>query len=93
MSDLETLAQYRDVILLAEAIGWLHDYRKCSDEQLRTLAANLSGQQGLPRNEIANRFAVLSTYIVNLLGESCPLLDLLHRNKNGTCTFLPDNKG
>jgi hypothetical protein len=90
MSHLETLARHRDAILLIEAIGWLHDYRKCSDEQLRTQAANLSSQQGLPRKEIAKRFPSLTTSNVHLLGESCPLLDLLDHSTSGTCTVLPD---
>ncbi|WP_421658966.1 hypothetical protein [Leptothermofonsia sp. ETS-13] len=32
MSQLETLVNHRQAILLAEAIGWLHDYRKCSHD-------------------------------------------------------------
>lgn len=50
MSQLEILAQHRDALLLAEAIGWLHDYRKCSDEQLRVQATNPQGS-ALPRSE------------------------------------------
>lgn len=40
MNSLQILAQHRDALLLAEAIGWLHDYRKCSDEHLKVQAAN-----------------------------------------------------
>lgn len=50
MSQLEILAQHRDALLLAEAIGWLHDYRKCSDEQLKVQAASPQGS-ALPRSE------------------------------------------
>ena len=50
MSQLEILAQNRDALLLAEAIGWLHDYRKCSDEHLKVQAANPQGS-ALPRSE------------------------------------------
>jgi len=55
MSQLDVLMQPcdREAILLAEAIGWLHDYRKCSEEQLKSQAANLTGQ-GLPRGDLAN---------------------------------------
>lgn len=51
MSQLEILAQHRDALLLAEAIGWLHDYRKCSDENLKEKAANPQGS-ALPRNQL-----------------------------------------
>lgn len=50
MSQLEILAQHRDALLLLEAIGWLHDYRKCSDEQLKVQAASPQGS-ALPRSE------------------------------------------
>ncbi|MCI0350954.1 MAG: hypothetical protein L0Z53_16125 [Acidobacteriales bacterium] len=55
MNQLDVLIQppNRNALFLAEAIGWLHDYRKCSDEQLRVQAGNLTGQQGLGRNELA----------------------------------------
>ncbi len=53
MSQLDILDHHRDALLLAEAIGWLHDYRKCSDEQLRAQAANKTPQdQGLPKNQL-----------------------------------------
>lgn len=55
MNQLDILAQHRDALLLAKAIGWLHDYRKCSDEHLKTQAANPSGQQALPRDELAKK--------------------------------------
>lgn len=35
MSHLETLAQHRDAILLAELAAWLHDMGKCTDEFLQ----------------------------------------------------------
>jgi len=35
VSQLDILVPHRDALLLAEAIGWLHDYRKCSDEILQ----------------------------------------------------------
>ncbi len=58
MSDslnLQVLANNnREALLLAEAIGWLHDYRKCSEEHLQTLSATSQGQ-GIPRTEIAKR--------------------------------------
>ncbi|WP_322494589.1 hypothetical protein [Chloroflexus sp.] len=47
---MEILAQHRDALLLAESIGWLHDYRKCSDEQLKVQAASPQGS-ALPRSE------------------------------------------
>jgi hypothetical protein len=65
MNQLDVLIQShnREAILLAEAIGWLHDYRKCSEEQLRSQAANLTGQ-GLPRGDLANKYPDLKN--VNL---------------------------
>lgn len=41
-------------LLLAEAIGWLHDYRKCSEEHLQAQAPN-SKTQALPRTELTNK--------------------------------------
>jgi hypothetical protein len=58
MSNLQILAQHRDALLLAEAIGWLHDYRKCSEEHLQTQAPG-SKTQALPRTELPNRQADL----------------------------------
>ena len=81
MSQLEILAQHRDVILLAEAIGWLHDYRKCSDEQLKVQAASPQGS-ALPRSEartsggatdpnsLATRYNALTSVSLQLLVQS-----------------------
>ncbi|MEZ4736803.1 MAG: CRISPR-associated protein Csx11, partial [Caldilineaceae bacterium] len=60
MTQLEKLAQHQNTILLAEAIGWLHDYRKCSEEQLQAQSANTTAQ-GISRNELTNRFNSLTT--------------------------------
>ncbi|MCL5960771.1 MAG: CRISPR-associated protein Csx11 [Chloroflexi bacterium] len=67
MSQLETLAQHQDAVLLAEAIGWLHDYRKCSDEQLRTQAADKAKNDlGLPRDKLTNKFPALSSATLSI---------------------------
>lgn len=87
MSDLETLARHRDAILLAEAVGWLHDYRKCSDEHLRSHASNKSGG-GLPRPELENRFSQLKGATLTLGGNTAPLLDLLNERTKPTLGFL-----
>ena len=76
-SQLQTLAQHRAEILLAEAVGWLHDYRKCSDEHLRVQAANLTGQQALPRNRLVQQYPVLATVQIQLMGGIRQLADLL----------------
>lgn len=89
MSQLEILTQNRDALLLAEAIGCLHDYRKCSDEHLRAKASNLSGGGGLPHNELTNRFPALAGISINLMGESCFFADLLRRRPGATCNLLP----
>ncbi len=52
--DLDKLRQHRDALLLAEAIGWLHDYRKCSEEHLQAQSPG-SKTQALPRTELVNR--------------------------------------
>ncbi|MEJ5301316.1 MAG: CRISPR-associated protein Csx11 [Thermodesulforhabdaceae bacterium] len=77
MNQLDILQQHREALLLAEAIGLLHDYRKCSDEHLKTQASNLSGQQALARNELGNRYPQLSNTNVQLLGITCAVTDLL----------------
>jgi hypothetical protein len=40
VNQLDILASNRNAILLAEAMGWLHDWRKCSDQQLKAQSAN-----------------------------------------------------
>lgn len=89
MSQLDTLVKHREAILLAEAIGWLHDYRKCSDEQLKVQAANLSNQQGLDRNEITNHFSALTNTNLALIGDVCLFPQLLHRQQGANCNSLP----
>jgi hypothetical protein len=50
---LDILKQHQTDLILAEAIGWLHDYRKCSEEHLEAQAAG-SMTQALPRTELVN---------------------------------------
>lgn len=69
MNPLDILAQHRDILLLAEAAGWLHDYRKCSDEQLRGA--------GLSRNQITQKFPCLSGAQVSIGGLTASILDFL----------------
>lgn len=82
MSQLDVLAQYRNELLLAEAIGWLHDYRKCSDEQLRVQAAKPRGQRALPRNSLANNHRYLTSANLQLPVQPTPrtVADLLDDN-------------
>ncbi len=75
-SDLQILIQHRDALLLAEAVGWLHDYRKCSEAHLQTLSANPTGQ-GVPRSQLAENQPTLSTTNLSLLGLTCSLTALL----------------
>ncbi len=80
--DLKTLAQNREVLLLAEAAAWLHDYRKCSEEQLQVQAANRSPTaQGLPRNALTNHFNSFATLSVSFPSAVETLLDLLNEWK------------
>ena len=52
--DLNVLAGHRNALFLAEAIGWLHDYRKCSEQHLQAQAPGRQ-TQALPRAELSNR--------------------------------------
>lgn len=78
MSQLDQLAQHRDAILLAEAIGWLHDYRKCSEEQLQAQSANTTAQ-GIARNELTNRFSALDSASLKVSSVTERLPDLLNQ--------------
>lgn len=50
---LENLKKHRKDLLLAEVAAWLHDYRKCSDENIAVQAIPKDNHaQGLPRNYI-----------------------------------------
>lgn len=91
MNPLDILARHRNEILLAEAIGWLHDYRKCSDEQLQVQAANLSGQQALPRLELAGKYPQLTSINLQLPIQSTPrtVIDLLDGNTWNTDLIGP----
>lgn len=80
MSQLETLSQHRDAILLAEAIGCLHDYRKCSEEQLQALSVNQQAS-ALPRNALTQRFPALSSATLSILSTSEQVGDLLNNSE------------
>ncbi len=83
--DLNLLKQKRDALLLAEAIGWLHDYRKCSDEHLRVQAANASpNAQAIPRNELVRRHHCLTSasFQIPIQSSSCSVANLLDRRRN-----------
>lgn len=91
MSQLDQLIQHRDAILLSEAIGWLHDYRKCSEEQLQNQRAikEQSGEtksQGLARTELTNRFSSLNATLLTISIATETLLNLLNnwKGKAGT---------
>jgi len=66
LSSLQVLADNRQALLLAEAIGWLHDYRKCSEEHLKTQAANLSRQNALPRSSLADKHHYLTSINIQI---------------------------
>lgn len=76
LSSLQVLADNRDALLLAEAIGWLHDYRKCSDEQLKG--------SGLARNTLENKFPNLSSLQISLGSLNESFLALLKWDDSGT---------
>ncbi len=76
MNQLDILAQHRDALLLAEGIGWLHDYRKCSDEQL-------SGS-GLDRNQVSQKFPCLVGMSISLNGLTDAVTNLLKWDDDAT---------
>lgn len=76
-NDLEILKQHHEALLLAEAIGWLHDYRKCSEEQLKAQSANATGQ-GIARAELVNHFPALTTAALTISSMTERLPDLLN---------------
>jgi hypothetical protein len=95
MYQLDILAQHRDALLLAEVAGWVHDYRKCSDQHLKTQAANLTGQSALSRNELSQHFPCLTSISVSISisssSFSCTFVDLLNdqtRQNNRLGEFL-----
>lgn len=69
MKQLDILAKHRDQLLLAEAAGWLHDYRKCSDERLQG--------SGLNRHELKCKFDCIDSTGLSILGFSENLFNLL----------------
>lgn len=81
MNNLEILANHRNSLLLAEALGWLHDYRKCSIEHLKNQAPS-SKTSALSRSELQKKHPGLAG--VNLClpyFPSASLMDLLDDNK------------
>ncbi len=73
---LQILADNRNALLLAEASGWLHDYRKCSEEHLQTQAPG-SRAQALARTELANKQPTLNGVNFVLLNISRNVANLL----------------
>jgi hypothetical protein len=79
MNQLDVLLTNKDALLLAEAVGWLHDYRKCSDEHLQNMAPNRR-INGLQRTELSRNFPVLSSVslrLISLQPGSRTVIDLL----------------
>ncbi|MCS6929412.1 MAG: hypothetical protein NZM43_07965 [Saprospiraceae bacterium] len=81
MYDLNQLVHHRKDILLAEVVGWLHDYRKCSDDFLNSQARQ---GPGLPRNELGKKYQNLQELKVNLLHEEGPILKLLNNRSEAS---------
>ncbi len=77
MNQLNILTQHRNAILLAEAIGWLHDYRKCSDK--------ISQGGGLPRPDLLQNVPALSgvSLSVPALSITEDIEQLLHEWRGG----------
>jgi hypothetical protein len=88
VKSLQVLADNRNALLLAEAIGWLHDYRKCSEEHLETQAPG-SKTQGLPRSELSNQQPGLQNISLALptvqsFSRTVTVIDLLNDRRQDT---------
>jgi len=86
VKSLQVLADNRNALLLAEAIGWLHDYRKCSEEHLETQAPG-SKTQGLPRSELSNQqpgLQNISLALPTVQSFSRTVIDLLKDRRQDT---------
>lgn len=79
LSSLQVLADNRDALLLAEAIGWLHDYRKCSEEHLQAQAPG-SRTQALQRTKLVEMQPTLQNINFALLNISRNVANLLDDN-------------
>ena len=74
--DLKDLADNRDALLLAEVAAWLHDYRKCSDEQVAVVSHdNPNHLQGLSRDYINQ--LISNPPMIHLFGSSICINDLI----------------
>ena len=85
MNKLDILAENRNALLLAEAIGWLHDYRKCSDEHLKKNAKNPSGNS-LSQKELWKKYPALQNATLTFTIADVPsvsIVDLLDEDKSG----------
>ncbi len=82
-AELERLAEHRDALLLAELAGWLHDWRKCSDEHVLLNSADPPKVQGLSAKHIKDWAPPLSEAALVLLGASLSLLDLSEAGRRG----------
>ena len=71
-NSLQTLADNRKDLLLAEVAAWLHDYEKCSDKHLR--ASTLSPSSGSVIDP-SQYLSLLGTHTIHLLGEDIDLTD------------------
>ena len=82
-SDLNTLAENRDALLLAEVGAWLHDMGKCSDEMIEKQATDCPpSPQFQSNNDYKTAFSYLlngSSKQINLLNEPVPLKDLVEK--------------
>ncbi len=71
MTQLDDLAMKRDALLLAEAIGWLHDYKKCSDGKI------FGGKLPEPK-ELTTKYPSLSSLNLTLHAQTVSINELLN---------------
>ncbi len=70
MNQLDVLVRHSNNLLLAEAVGWLHDYRKCSDEHLKVQAPNLTGESGLQRDSLQKNYPCIDKVELRLFSST-----------------------
>ncbi len=83
--DLKDIADKKNDLLLAEMGAWLHDYSKCSDENIAVQSSQPKNAQGLPKSYIDNLLPKPQIGI-SLFQKSISLNDLIKNGGGGDIT-------
>jgi hypothetical protein len=84
MGNLEDLVQHRDMLLLAEAVAWLHDMGKCDERHLKKSASDYDKSKPIEYHYKTTHSGRVGKLDLNLLGESVPLKNLIEQGMPGT---------